>query len=141
GSYLNIGDRKLTAAPITGVISSVSPMQQTVSIQLDGDASIEAEHLANRVVYFANENSRRAHPIAAAKLKGNHLSVTTQDALLVGRVKITDVASNKFITDTALPLSPTYKGTTLLNDAFEKVAALKNVEGGVLNVAGKIERS
>lgn len=141
GSYLKIGEQKYTASPVSGVVTAVSPMQQTVNIQLDGNASLNAAGLANSIVYFSNAASRRAHPIASAKVTGNQLTLKTQDALLVGRVKITGAASDKFTTDTALPFSPTYDGTTLLNEQFQQVAALEDVKNGSLKIAGKPQRS
>jgi len=136
GSYFQIGDKKLTASPISGVVTAVSPMQQTVNIQWDGNGSLDAARLTNSIVYFSNAESSRAHPIASADVKANQLTLKTQDALLVGRVKIIGSANDTFTTDTALPFSPTYTGATLLNDAFQQVGTLKSVGNGSLHLAG-----
>jgi len=133
GNYLKIGDQKFTASAVRGVVTAVSPDQQSVQIKLEQPA-ISAQSFANRVVYFSNSNGERAHPIADAQLKGNILTLKTQDALLVGRLKITGAGNQSFTTDTALPFSPTYNGTTLLNNQFAKVAGVKNVDSGNLQL-------
>ena len=133
GNYLKIDDQKFTASAIKGVVTAVSPDQQSVQIKLEQPA-IAAQSLANRVVYFSNNNGERAHPIANAQQKRNVLTLKTQDALLVGRLQITGAGNQSFATDTALPFSPTYDGTTLLNDQFDKVAEVKTVETGNLQL-------
>jgi len=135
GNYLKIGGRQFTASAIKGIVTAVSPEQQSVQIELDQTSNLTASQLANRIVYFSNNNSFRAHPINSAQLKGNQLTLKTQDALLVGRLRITGAGNRSFTTDTALPFSPTYNGTTLLNDQFEKVAPIKNVQSGELQLA------
>jgi hypothetical protein len=127
GSYLQVGERKFTAPAVKGRVSSVAPDKQTVTVELDNAPSLSAKEIAQRIAYFGIH----AHPLASATLQQKQLTLKTQDALLVGRLRVSSVGKDVVATETALPFSPTYNGTTLLNAKFERVGRVKSVNGSV----------
>jgi hypothetical protein len=135
GSFLKCGDQNFTAQPIRGTVSKVDAMQQTVSITLADGSTPDAAALANRVAHFSNAQHKTEHPIQSATRAGNVLTLETKDAILVGRARVKKASENKVSTDTVLPFSPTYNGTTLLTTDFAPLSLVKTVNAGEIELA------
>ena len=125
--------KRYAAETITGKVLSVDPAAQTATIQLDHPTQLSSAEIAQRVAHFNNAFHDSVHPLASADLQGNTLTLKTQDALLVGRLRLTGGDKNKLTTDTVLPFSQTYNGTTLLNGSYQPISQVKNVDSGGQN--------
>jgi hypothetical protein len=92
GSALSVGDQAFEATSLRGNVVSVDPQACQISIGIPaGGPALVPENLVGRVVHFQNDIRRTAHAVAAASLKGDLLTLTTKDDLLVGRAPITAV--------------------------------------------------
>jgi len=140
GTYLSYKGKRYTSAAITGKVLSVDPPAQTATIQLDQPTQLSASEIAQRVAHFNNAFHDSVHPLASANLQGNILTLKTSDALLVGRLRLTGGDKNKLTTDTVLPLSDTYNGTTLIDGSYQPISPVKTVDDGEVNLAAPINK-
>jgi hypothetical protein len=135
GTFLKCGEQNFSAQPVRGKVSAVDAMQQTISVALDGGSTPDAATLAQRVAHFSNAQHTTQHPIQSATRDGNVLTLKTNDAILVGRARVKKADENKVSTDTELPFSPTYAGTTLLSHDFSNLSLVKTVNRGEIELA------
>jgi hypothetical protein len=140
GTYLSFKGKRYTSDAITGKVLSVDPAAQTATIQLDQPTQLSATEIAQRVAHFNNAFHDSVHPLASASLQGNVLTLKTSDALLVGRLRLTGGDKNKLTTDTVLPLSETYNGTTLLDGNYQLISPVITVDDGEINLAAPINK-
>jgi hypothetical protein len=140
GTYLSCKGKRYTASAITGKVLSVDPAAQTVTIQLDQPTQLTAEEIAQRVAHFSNPFHDSVHPLASAALQGNQLTLKTQDALLVGRLRLSGGKDKTLTTDTALPLSQTYNGTTLLDGNYHVISQVEKVDNGDISLAAALNK-
>src|SRR5690606_30396234 len=130
GTFLRHKSQKFTAKAIKGTVTSVSPAQQKLSIQLDDEVLTKGVPASGEIAHFANAFRTTVHPIGEASLNGRHLNITTRDALLVGKFRTAEVTASSIKTETNLPFSPLYNGVTLLDKDFNSVALVKSVDRG-----------
>lgn len=138
GTYLSYKGKRYTAKAITGKVLSVDPAAQTVTIQLDQLTQLSADEIAQRVAHFSNAFHDSVHPLASAALQGNQLTLKTQDALLVGRLRLSGGTDKILTTDTALPLSQTYNGTALLDGNYRAISPVEKVGDGEITLPKSI---
>jgi hypothetical protein len=137
GTYLNCKGKRYTGNAITGKVLSVNSAAQTVAIQLDHSTQLSAAEIAQRVAHFSNSFHDTVHPLASADLQGDQLTLTTEDALLVGRFQVTSSNDKILSTNTQLPLSASYNGTTLLDEKYHSIAAVEKVSDGEISLMAK----
>jgi hypothetical protein len=140
GTYLSCKGKRYAAETITGKVLSVDPAAQTATIQLDHPTQLSSAEIAQRVAHFNNAFHDSVHPLASADLQGNTLTLKMQDALLVGRLRLTGGDKNKLTTDTVLPFSQTYNGTTLLNGSNQPISQVKNLDSGDITLAAPLNQ-
>ena len=112
-----------------GEVVAVRPRERQLDVRLDDpDARFNVGALVGRAVHFHNDLRRTAHPVKAAGLDGDVLTLTTRDHLLVGRFRVTAVEPQALRTDTGFMFDPVYRGTYVTDEAFAACYAIMGVE-------------
>ena len=137
GTYLSCKGKRYTGNAITGKVLSVNSAAQTVTVQLDHSSQLSSTEIAQRMAHFSNSFHDTVHPLASAELQGDQLTLKTEDALLVGRFQVTSSNDKILSTNTQLPLSASYNGTTLLDEKYHSIAAVEKVNDGEISLAAK----
>ncbi len=114
---------------ITGEVKEALPMTGIVRVELPTAVrSSASDTLVGRVIHFSNARHRTAHTIATAKIEANNLVLTLDDDILVGVAKLDKVEVQQLHTSTALPLYPSYRGTTLTDELFHASLLVDHVD-------------
>src|SRR5690606_30714799 len=122
GSFLTYKGQKFNAESIKGIVTSVDVNTQQVRVKLNGKS---AANKINKIAHFTNEFRTTVHPLANIKKQGEYLDIHTEDALLVGKIRL-DEAKDKIIkTSTFLPFARLYNGITLLDKDFNSIGLLE----------------
>jgi hypothetical protein len=126
--------------PTTGTVAEVLPLRCGVIAKLSPPPlhSFEPRTLVGQVLHFKNGNYRTAHTIASAQSEGDDVVITFTDDILVGTAKIDAIEQQALITSTAMPLAPTYRGTTLCDELFRLSVPVKSVENGRIELASPL---
>lgn len=132
GTFLRHKKRYFKAKAIRGTISAVYPDKQKITVKLD--EPLLSEPASGQVAYFSNNLRTTAHPLANISITGKNLDITTQDAILVGKLRINQIAPSLVTTETNLPFSQLYTGVTMLDKSMQKVALVKKAEQGNISI-------
>jgi hypothetical protein len=147
GSFLQLGDRKLTAADLEGKITAIDANAGKLYIRLtDGSAAPDLATLPGRVLHLSNPLRNTVQTITAAARDGDDLVLTVKDDLRVGLVHVDSVEGATVHSKTALRIFQIYRGTTLCNRADQPLATvLEAKDDGTLTLTapatGKIAPS
>jgi hypothetical protein len=109
-----------------------------VVVHLDEEnpfAPVEAAALIGRTVRFSSPKGATAHTIKEAVLDGRDLTLTTQDDVLVGRLRVGVVHGKTVETPTRLVFAPSYAGTTALDDKFNRVGLVQSADQDRIELA------
>ncbi len=125
--------------PESGEVTELFPLHSAVAVVFNGDASpTDAQSLVGRVVFFRNDRHRVAHTVSSAVRDFDNplkYTLTLTDDILVGIARLDRVEPTFLSTSTALPLSPTYRGTTLAADLFRLTRPVEGVIDGKLELS------
>lgn len=133
GSYFYSGKKKFVSKEIRGIVHKIDASNQTFHVKLENAEKLPFETLQGRVAFFINPYRTTVHPLQKVKENKGVLEITTQDDLLVGRLRIDNLEKNRLATKTTFTFSQYYTGTTLLDKNLKQVGFLSALErGGVL---------
>ena len=125
GSYLQIGDRTITAKSLEGKITAVDVTAGKLRVHLAaGSPAPDLTTLPGRVLHLSNPLRDTVQTITAATRDGDDLILTVKDDLRVGLLHVDSVEGNLVHSKTALRLFATYRGTTLCNKADQPLATV-----------------
>jgi hypothetical protein len=125
GSFLQIGDRKLTASGLEGKVAAVDVTASKLHIRLAaGSSAPDLATLPGRVLHLSNPLRDTVQTITAATREGDDLVLTVKDDLRVGLLHVDSVEGTAVHSKTALRLFAIYRGTTLCNKADQPLATI-----------------
>ena len=125
GTFLQLGERKLTAAGLEGKITGVDPAAGRLRVRLaPGSPTPNFAALSGRVLHLSNPLRDTVQTITAVQQAGDELIFTVKDDLRVGLVHVTAVEGATVLSHTALRLFAIYRGTTLCNRADQPLATV-----------------
>lgn len=125
GSFLQLGERKLTAAGLEGKITALDVPAGKLHIRLAaGSPPPDLAALPGRVLHVSNPLRETVQTITAATRDGDELVLTVKDDLRVGLVHVDSVEDATVHSETALRLFAIYRGTTLCNRADQPLATV-----------------
>jgi hypothetical protein len=120
--------------PFKAKVVSVYALTSSVGIRFEPDQAADMQSLVGRVVHFRNDRRRTAHTVVAAEGGENEIVLKLADDVIVGLAKVDAVEQGAITTSTALPLAPTYRGTTLSDEMLRFQHAVRNVAGGKITL-------
>jgi hypothetical protein len=136
GTFLEAGGRTWKSAPApAGDVVGVNPAKSEVRVKLSSAGDVKPELLVGRIVHFRNDLRRTAHPVAAARMEGQELVLTTKDDLIVGRARVAKIDGQAVLTKTALPLAATYKGAAVTTADFSGAWTITEAVEGKIALA------
>jgi len=143
GSFLQLGERRLTAAAFTGTVTAVNVADGTLRVRpAPGSSWPNLGLLPGRVLHLANPLRETVQTIVRAQRAGDELLVTVKDDLRVGLVHVASAEGAALTTNTALHLAPNYHGVTLCRRDDKPLATVTEAKAGVITLtappAGKI---
>ncbi len=133
GTFLQIGDRRLTAAPFTGTITAVDANLSQLRVRpAAGTVIPDLATLPGRVLHLSNALRETVQTITAAHRDGDELVLTLKDDLRVGLIRVATASGASLTTNTAMHLAAIYRGTTLTNRADEPLATVTEAKPGLI---------
>jgi hypothetical protein len=125
GTFLQLGERRLTAAGLEGKITGVDLAARQLRVRLaPGSPAPNLAALPGRVLHLSNPLRDTVQTITAVQRTGDELIFTVKDDLRVGLVHVTAVEGATVLSHTALRLFAIYRGTTLCNRADQPLATV-----------------
>jgi hypothetical protein len=115
----------------SGRVSRIDPAREQLVVHLDeenGLKPVEAAALIGRTVRFSSPKGATAHTIKEAVLHGRDLTLSTQDDVLVGRLRVDAVEGKTVVTPTRLVFAPSYAGTTALDSNFNRIGLVQSAD-------------
>lgn len=132
GSVLNVDGKSYTASAVAGTVIGTDPQKSIVRVKVSG--AVDPAALVGRLVHFENDLHKTAHPVAAARLDGDHLVLMTKDDLLVGRIRVGKVVGETVTTKTAMPLAATYRGAVLAGEDLAEAGRVREITGSKIRL-------
>lgn len=137
GSFLQLGEHRLTAAGLTGTVTAVNVAAGQLRVRLAGGSPPpNLGLLSGRVLHLTNALRDTVQTITSVRLEGGELVFTLKDDLRVGLVHVASAEGATLTTKTALPLAPNYRGVTLCDHADVPLATVVEAKNGVLTFTG-----
>ena len=125
GTFLQLGERKLTAIGLEGKITGVDLATGQLRVRLaPGSRAPNLAALPGRVLHLSNPLRDTVQTITAVQPAGDELIITVKDDLRVGLVHVSAVEGATVLSHTALRLFAIYRGTTLCNRANQPLATV-----------------
>jgi hypothetical protein len=125
GTFLQIGDRKLTAAGLEGKITAIDVTAGQLRVHLTaGSPPPDLTALPGRILHLSNPLRETVETITAVRREGDELVFTVKDDLRVGLVHVTSVEGATVLSKTALRLFAIYRGTTLCDPTDQPLATV-----------------
>ena len=125
GSFLQIGDRKLTASGFEGTLTALDANAGKLRVRLAaGSPAPDLAALPGRVLHLSNPLRDTVQTITAASREGDDLVLTVKDDLRVGLLHVDSVEGTTVHSKTALRIFQIYRGTTLCNRADQPLATV-----------------
>lgn len=139
GSFLQIGDRRLTAATFHGAVTAVDAVTGKIRVQaLPGSTLPDPATLVGRVIHLANPLRETVHTITAATCKNDALLLTLKDDLRVGLLRVAASEGNTIKTNTTLLLAGAYRGVTVCSRDDQPLATVTEVKDGVITLTAPL---
>lgn len=135
GTIFESGAIKLTATPLDGTVASVDAATSTVRVTLgEKDPVPDPAALIGRVMTLSNPLRNTAHTIAAARVEGRELVLTTKDDLRVGLIRVATASPTALTTKNSLLLAATYHGATLADQHLKPLGRIREVQDGTVTL-------
>ncbi|MBS0633469.1 MAG: heparinase II/III family protein [Verrucomicrobia bacterium] len=136
GTYLRMGQLNLTAAAVTGEVSSVNAQKAMLGIRLDPTTPApDPATLIGRTLRVENALHQDAFTIRSARLENGELVLETRDDLRVGLARVATASGSELTTKTPLYLAALYPGTMLTDRRFLPLGTVKTVKDGTVTLA------
>lgn len=132
GSYFHTKGKQFKSEEIRGKVISVDVKTNSFMVELDKTRKYRPEELYNRVGHFINSFKTTVHPLEKIELMDGKMKITPKDDMLTGRLNISEITKEQLKTNTGLTFTDDYNGTTLLDDSFEPIGIIKNMQRGVM---------
>lgn len=134
GTYFRCNENVFHASEIIGNVVDVDVENGIVSVELKGTNRSVQGDMIGRMAHFSNSNRTTVHPNETVHTKNGQLIIKLADDLLIGRLKIQEIANHVIRTNTSMTFTADYPGASLLNEQFEQVATLKHIRSGVITL-------
>ena len=133
GTYFRCNENVFHASEIIGNVVDVDVENGIVSVELKGTNQVSGRYDWTDGP-FSNSNRTTVHPNETVHTKNGQLIIKLADDLLIGRLKIQEIANHVIRTNTSMTFTADYPGASLLNEQFEQVATLKHIRSGVITL-------
>ena len=137
GTYLKCKGKKYVLPSIKGEVTEVNIPLSKIKIRTE-KGSAEALNAPGKVAFFRNDFHTTAHPLRGAVKSGDALTLTTDDALLTGRIRIDETSDGIARTSTNLPFELLYNGATLLDNTFKSLGRIESIRKGQLKLSSPL---
>ncbi len=134
GSFLTAGKKTFKSGRLRGTVEQVDPENGVVTVKLEKGRKDLPAGMHGQVAHFRNSYKSTAHPILAAGLKDDRLTITVGDDLLVGKLRLDKSGNGALETETSLTFQKQYNGTYLLNSGFETIGKLVSLNNGKIEL-------
>ncbi len=134
GSFLSVGKKAFKAAGLQGTVEHTDPENGIIIVKLEKGYKGLPAGAEDRVAHFQNSYKATVHPIRTAELKNDRLVISVKDDLLVGKLRLDKYENGSLQTETSLSFQKQYNGTSLLNDKFEPVGKVVQLNNGKIEM-------
>ena len=125
GTFLQVGGRRLEAAPVSGRITALDVPAGRLCVTLDAGSQLpDPKLLEGRVLHISNSLRDTAETITAARREGDRLWLTVKDDLRVGLVRVSAVDGNRVLTRSGLRIFGAYRGVTVCDRTDRPLATV-----------------
>lgn len=135
GSFFSAGKKIFKAAGLRGRVEQTDPENGIITVKLEKGHKGLSAGVESQVAHFRNSYKSTVHPIRAAELKDDRLIIRVKDDLLVGKLRLDKYENGSLQTETSLSFQKQYNGTSLLNDKFEPVGTVIQLNNGKIEMA------
>jgi len=125
GTFLQAGDRRLTAAPFEGKVTAVDVAGDRLRVQpVPGTGWPDLSRLPGRVLDLSNPFRRTTETIVSVRREGDEVWIALKDDLRVGLVRVDAVEGARLTTKSGLRIFGSYRGVTACSRANEPLATV-----------------
>ncbi|MBK5196253.1 MAG: heparinase II/III family protein [Proteiniphilum sp.] len=132
GTYFHTKEQQFKAEEIRGRVVSVDAKNSSLMVKVEGIKMNDGEKLSHRIAHFTNPYRTTVHPLEMVQSSDGIMKITVKDDLVTARLNITDIMGDQLKTTTSMTFAADYIGATLMNDNFQPIGTLRNLQGGVM---------